>query len=190
MIQEELFNYLSQLYPLDAEDLVIIKEHFIVQQFGKGDFLAEEGLVCDSILFIQKGFFRVYVEDNIDEKTVHIAGNGDFVSSFASFINRQPSQEFVQAITDVSSMRLTYTKLNELYSTYPKWETLGRRLIEQLFVRKEQRLISLIKMSAEDRYRQLLEKDSELLQHIPLHYIASYLGVRPETLSRIRATIS
>ena len=190
MIYDELYLYLSQLSELKEIDRSIIRDNFRQHDFCKGEFLTKEGEVCDSILFVKAGYFRVYVIDGIDERTVHLAGNRDFVSSFGSFMSQKPSQTYVQAINNATTLRLEYSQLQKLYDTYPRWEKLGRCLLEKLFARKEKRLISMIETKGEERYLELIEQEPELLQHVPLQYIASYLNIRPETLSRIRASIA
>lgn len=153
----------------------------------KGTYILEEGEICHHLHYVHGGYVRVAVREDIEEKTVHLARPGEFVGAFSSFISRKPSFELVQTITEAELWSIGYEDLQRLYDRYPRWERMGRLILEQHFVAKEERVISFIRSTAEERYQQLFNHHSDLLQHVPLQYIASYLGIKPETLSRIRA---
>lgn len=186
-----MFQGLNQLISSfgfeDEEELRVIQSQFRYAEFKKGEYLVQEGDICTELGFIIEGYFRVFIVKDVDENTVHIAGNNDFIASFSSFISRSPSFEYVQALTNAKVLMLSKEGLETLYNTSPKIERLGRVIIESLFVRKENRVIDFIRNSAQERYEGLIQNDPELINNVPLHYIASYLGVKPETLSRIRA---
>ncbi|MDN5202469.1 Crp/Fnr family transcriptional regulator [Fulvivirgaceae bacterium BMA10] len=175
---------------MEEEDFELLRKYFKPKQYFKGDFLVKGDETCDEVLFIAEGYFQVFVLNDIEENTIHIAGNGDFITALSSFISRAPSDEYVQSITDSNGLAINYQDLQTLYDHSKSWERLGRFVMENLFVRKQKRVISFIKDSAELRYEHLLLNTPELLQHIPLRILASYIGVKPETLSRIRAKIS
>jgi CRP-like cAMP-binding protein len=103
---------------------------------------------------------------------------------------RIPSEEYVQAVTDTEVLFLGYNELQKLYAKSKTWEHIGRRIMEGLFLRKQLRVISFIKMTTEERYLYLLKKKPDLILNVPGQYVASFLGVTPETLSRIRARIT
>lgn len=187
-MHNSFFALLEQLgEPLTNEEKKAIQERFTLEEFRKGDHLVEEDEVCGQLGFILEGYCRVYVLKEIDENTVHISGKGDFIAAFSSFISQKPSFECVQAITDTKVLTITREDLDEIYAMSAKMERLGRMLLQQMFVKKEDRVISFIKFSAQERYNYLMEQYPELLFDVPLQYIASYLGIKPETLSRIRA---
>lgn len=187
-MHELFFEVLEQLgQPLNEEERQAIREKFILEEFRRGDFLTEEGEVCGQLGFILDGYARVYVLKDVDEHTVHIAGQGNFIAAFSSFISSRPSFEFVQAITDTQVLTITREDLEALYTLSAKMERMGRMLVEQMFVRKEDRVISFIKYDAKERYNYLMQQYPDMLLDVPLQYIASFLGIKPETLSRIRA---
>lgn len=184
---DQFFIQLQKLIELNEEDEIILRKYWKKETYKKNEFLVEEGKVCTKIVFPYKGYFRIYVMKDINETTIHIGGNSDFISSYASFIQQCPSHEFVQAVTNVECLSITRSALEELYSLGYKWERLGRLIMEALFVRKEARVTSLIKNSAQVRYNELIENQPDIVHNVSLQHIASYLGVKPETLSRIRA---
>ena len=152
--------------------------------------MVKGGAVSDEILFVSEGYFQSYILNDIEEKTVHIVGDIDFIGAMASFISRQPSNEYIQAVTKANTLVINYNDLQTLYGQSKSWERLGRNVMENMFVREQGIVISFIKHSAELRYENLMKNRPGLIQNVPLRIIASYLGVKPETLSRIRAKIS
>ena len=188
---EVLIAVLNNIRELSQEEQDEIKEVFIPQSFKKGEYLTEYGKVNDNLAFVVTGYCRVYVIDlEGNEVTIHIAGNVDFIGAISSFLMRKPSEEYVQAVTDTEILTLSYDKLQHLYATSKSWEHIGRRIMEGLFLRKQLRVISFIKMTTEERYLYLLDKKPDLILNVPGQYVASFLGVTPETLSRIRARIT
>ncbi len=186
-MHESLIEMLDSFKTLTESERNFVVERFQPLEFQKGDFLVQEGQVCEQLLFITEGYFRVYVLKDIDENTVHLAGANDFVSAYSSFISRSPSFEYVQAVTDAKGLAISSEDLETLYRNSPKIERVGRLILESLFVKKENRVIDFIKHTSQERYNKLLEVNPEIIFNVPLQYIASYLGVKPETLSRIRA---
>lgn len=187
MHQQPLIELLDSFKTLTDSESNFVAEKFSPVTFKKGEYLLEEGKTCEHLTFIVSGYCRVFVLKDIDENTVHIARDNDFVAAYSSFIGRTPSHEYVQAVTDVEALRITHDDLETLYRNSPKIERVGRLILEHLFVKKENRVIDFIRFSAQERYNSLIENDPDIIFNVPLQYIASYLGIKPETLSRIRA---
>ena len=186
-----LLEFLHRLQPLDEIEKKEIRSFFEPAIYKKGEYISEYGKVNDKLTFVQQGFCRVYVIDlEGNEVTIHMAGNVDFVGAISSFLTQKPSEEYVQAVTDAVVLNIGYRKLQELYQLRPKWERIGRMIMEALFLRKQQRVISFINETAETRYRNLMERKPDMLLNVPNQYTASFLGIKPETLSRIRSRIS
>lgn len=184
---DHLFNYLEQFKEISEDDKVALRKYFKPTTRKKGELLVEEGKVCDEILFLNEGYVQVYVMKDVDEHTIHITGPRDFISGYSSFISKTPSDDYLRALTDLEGFTISYPDIQELYGKSILWERFGRNIIERLFVLKQKRVVSFIKDSSEARYQQLMEQNPDFLQNIPLKILASYLGMTPETLSRIRA---
>lgn len=182
----QLTALLNHVFPVTKKDELLLAKFFTLKKFKKGEIIVREGDICDKLIFINSGYFRVYIPEIKEYKTVHLAGPNDFVCAFSSFISQSPSFEFVEATTKAVGLVTTKKKLEKLYATSEKWERAGRIIVENLFIKKEMRVISFIRHSSEKRYEELMEKDPEIINNVAQRYIASYLGIKPETLSRIR----
>ncbi|HEX8547348.1 MAG TPA: Crp/Fnr family transcriptional regulator [Cytophagaceae bacterium] len=183
-----LFNCIENIVSLSPLEKDRISEKLKVRRLSKGEHLVVENQLCNELIFISNGFFRIYIQHmDGSEITIHLESTGRFITAFHSFISQTPSQEYLMAVTDADIITINHSDLQELYKWSHNLEKLGRIMVEKYFVEKEKRVISFIKEPGELRYKYLLENRPDLLLHIPLQYIASYLGMKPETLSRIRA---
>ncbi|HWV65004.1 Crp/Fnr family transcriptional regulator [Chitinophaga sp.] len=154
--------------------------------FPAGEHLSEAGKTANAIYFIEEGIVRVYTIHNGKEISMDFAFPGNFTTAYASFTTRQPAVVNLQAVTPVKGYACYYTDLQQLYHTSHQSERIGRLIAEQQYLRKYNRELSFLQYTAQERYTQLLEEHPEVVQHIPIKQIASYLGIEPESLSRIR----
>lgn len=152
------------------------KEHYLLQ-----------GEICQSIGFITQGYVRLYYILDGEDITKDFNFEQDFCGSHASFSQQQPSTFSIVAMEDVSLLEISHRDLNMLYDRYKSFERLGRLQMERMFNRKEQRESSFLQQDAEQRYAEMLKTFPGITQRVPLKYIASYLGMSAETLSRMRA---
>jgi CRP/FNR family transcriptional regulator, anaerobic regulatory protein len=185
-----LLEYVNTIVPLNEEEMLLGNSILSSMKVKKGDIVVKEDEICDFIAYINKGYFRIFINQEIKETTVHLAGPGEFISAFSGYISRAPNKENIQAVTDGEIFLMRYQDLQSLYDKSHSIERLGRLIVEKHFVQKDKRVISMITDSAEVRYNHLMNKRPQYLLNIPLQYIASFLGVTPETLSRIRAKAS
>lgn len=158
--------------------------------YDKAAFILKAGQVENFLYFLEEGIVRLWVERDEKETTFDFAFKGNFTSAYSSFLTRTPSVFNVQALTAVSIWRIAYEALQELYQTSTQGQLIGRLAAEQLFMHKSKRELSLLTETAEERYLHLLEQQPELIMQIPLKYLASYIGITPQALSRIRQRIS
>ena len=147
----------------------------------------KEGQVCQRLFFLVKGCVRGYHYRDGREVTSWFGFENDIVTSFRSFIDQHPGHEYIQAIEPASGWSIGRHDLYELYLSHPSIERLGRVTCEQYYIRLEDRYVRSHFKTAGQRYEDLLKTNPHFLQRVPLGYIASYLGISQETLSRIRA---
>lgn len=182
-----LIDFLNKIIPLTKQEEADLRKSFTFKKFQKGEHVLRENCVANELSFITKGYFRIYINNDGEEVTIHLEGPNHLITSFYSFISRTPSQENLQAVTDAEILCVKYDDLEKLFSSSHNLEHAGRLLIQKHFIDKEQRVVSFIKESGDMRYKNMMERRPDLLLNIPLQYIASYLGMKPETLSRIRS---
>lgn len=153
----------------------------------KGEYFIEEGQTAKEIGFLESGIMRVfYKNDNDIEYNKHFFMNPCLVGGYASLITNQPSQINQQALTDCNILVAKYSDIQALYAASPSFERAARIIAEHYFVQKEQREIELVLLDAEKRYAIFQKEFPTLQQQIPQYHIASYLGITPTQLSRIR----
>ncbi|MCP4122766.1 MAG: Crp/Fnr family transcriptional regulator [Bacteroidetes bacterium] len=159
-------------------------------RIAPGDYLLEHGKVCRNIAFIESGLFRMYYLNDGKEITTCFCKENTLTCSYRSLITKQPSETAIQAIEDSNVYVFSYENLQTLYTKDLFWQQVGRLAAESEFINTECHNRFINDLSATERYMQLLENDHDLFQRVPLHYLASYMQVAPETLSRIRKKIS
>jgi len=156
----------------------------------KGELLLTENEVCNEVVFIKKGILRsFFVNHKGDEITNCFAFENEFMASFASFITEEKAEENIQALADTELQILNRKDLEKLYQSGFNWQETGRKLTELEFVNLHKRMVSFQKFSAAQRYEELYKNHQRYVQLIPLQYLASYLGVSPRHLSRIRKAV-
>jgi CRP-like cAMP-binding protein len=149
--------------------------------------ILRQGEHCNFIAFIHEGSFRFYYDKDGIEKITAFNFKGDFVSNYRSFLTGKPSDHYIEAMQDSVIYKINLQELNSLYDKHKNIERLGRLIAENLYLMVASRLDSFMFHTPEERYRALIVRNSRLLNEVPQYMIASYLGVKPETLSRIRA---
>jgi len=168
----------------DAQEAV----HLCFEQviLPKNEFLVTEGRICRHLYFLEKGALRGLYNLEGKEITHWFGFANDFVTSFHSFITQQPAVESIQLLEGSILWSITKEKLTQLMNRYHEIERLVRIAYENYYIRLEERFVNAHFKTATERYSQLLQQSPHLLEKVPLGYIASYLGISQETLSRIR----
>ena len=185
-----LFSHIEEKVSLSDEDKVLIAGFFSPKKLRKRQYLLQEGEICKNLVFVAKGLLRTY---NIDEKgSEHMSifgWEGWWLSDFNSFLTGQPAVFNIDAIEDSELLMLSRKDYEALTLAVPVMDRYFRILYQNSLVTKERRLMSTITHNAEERYLQLLESSPQLTERIPQNLIASYLGIAPETLSRIKKNL-
>ena len=181
---------MRSLINLTQEDAEYIARLFKLKEIKKGDFFLADGQVCKHAGFIVKGLVRYYINHDGEEKTYEFGQENNFVCNYESFLPQIPSTKIIQALEDCEILQMSYTDLQLFYQSVSGAERFGRLVIEQVFVQLLQALSSLYTDTPENRYKKLLKEHPDLLQRVSQYHIASYVGVKPQSLSRIRKRIS
>ncbi len=183
----ELATYIKLFFPVAEDELAAIAGQFRPLEFAKGDYFLKQGRYCDRLAFITSGLIRLYREVDGKEVTQWISSKGYFVTDLASFVFQTPGRWNIQALTDCTLYSIDRTAYQNLNQTIPKWQELDKLFVAKCFVMLEERIFSHLHMTAEERYHRLLADSPELFNQVPLQYLASMIGMTPETLSRLRS---
>ncbi|WP_166967580.1 Crp/Fnr family transcriptional regulator [Yeosuana marina] len=183
----KLKKYLNSLNLISESSWKKIETIFVKKPLNKGDYFIKEGQKAVKVAFLQKGIVRAfYRTENGKEYNKHFFTNPSFIGGYSSLITGRINTINQQAITDCEIIVADYDKFTSLYSSCPDVETAARKLAELSFVEKEQREIEIVLLDASERYLLLREQFPNLEQLIPQYHIASFLGISPTQLSRIR----
>jgi CRP-like cAMP-binding protein len=183
---QNLFSHIRQYCHLGNEALESLGDSLKPVELEKASFLITEGKICQHVYFLEKGCLRGFYNLDGREITYWFAFENNFVTSLLSFVTRKPGMENIQLLEDSKLWAITYTDLQELYDKHADISRLGRIMHERYYVMLEERFISNHFKEARERYENLLSHAPHILQRVPLGYVASYLGMTQETLSRIR----
>ena len=185
----KLLELFADLAKIDALDIELATKLFEPIETVKGQRLVEENTVAKYLYFINSGFVRVYYYHDGSEITNHLNCPPGFITSFNSFINGEKSNEVVECISNCNLLRISKNDLDTLYKHSTKSAEIGRIIYEQALAYNEQRTKDIITLSADQRYLKLMTQHPDIIQNVPLQYIASFIGIKPESLSRIRKQV-
>lgn len=185
-------SHLEAIIDVDDADWAYFSSRLIKQEFPKKSIFLKNGAIENYISFIEQGGVRLFIpkEDEEKEITFGFCLQGEFISAYDSFLTQTPTLYQLETLMDTTLWSISYTDLQDVYKTTKIGNTIGRFASERLFLIKSKREQSLLNETAEQRYINLFEDRPEIIKLIPLKYIASYIGVTPQALSRIRKRIS
>ena len=187
---EEIRKQLDLISKQSEEDWDFFSSRLQPLCFPKNSIILKEGEVEQFLSYVERGIIRLYIPQLENDVTLGFIFPGEFVSAYESFLTQRPCHYQVQALTEVRLWRLNFQDLQEVYAHTKVGNEIGRKCAENLFLIKSRRELSLLNKTAEQRYLELFSQRPELIKHIPLKYIASYIGITPQALSRIRKRIS
>ena len=179
-------TFISQFTSFTPGELDRIGACFHDLHLAKDKHLVREGQYCRHLAFIVKGLLRVYYRDKGKVVTRYLGVEPSFITSLSSFIGQVPANESIEALEDSHLFIISYEDMQRLCKECHAWETLYRKVLEFMFMCTEERIREFITRTAEQRYQVLCEERPGLIQRVPQKYIASYIGVAPQSLSRLQ----
>lgn len=182
----ELFSTLEHFHPLSPGIKDYLSRHIVTCKVLKRKLLLREGETCQHVYFIRKGAIRGFFREGGKDITTWITIENEIVSSISTWEQPQPVTENIQALEDAELYMMTLVELKEMFNRFPEFNIVVRKLLQQYYADAESRAYIARLTKAENKYRYFLKKHAPLANRIPLKYIASYLGMTLETLSRIR----
>jgi hypothetical protein len=187
---QKFISFLRSVTQFEEDSFNIALPFFEIRHLQKGEYFIKKNKTCRYFAFVVSGIMRAIMEDETDESTTCICNENAFATSTVSFINQTPSNISIQALDHVVLLTISYSNLQKLYYTSAFWQKVGRIVAEREFMSEQNTSWRNSHIPATEKYLTLLKENPGIINKVPLQYIASYLHIKPETLSRIRKKIS
>jgi CRP-like cAMP-binding protein len=186
----QIREYYEQIVKLQDNEWEFIASHFERKVFAKNQIITRHGETENYLSFVEMGIIRFYIPDDESELTFNFSLEKEFTCAYDSFLTQTPSEYELQALSETVVWRISFEDLQSVYAQTKVGNYLGRLTAEKLFLTKSRRELSLLKYTAKERYLNLFREQPDILRRIPLKYVASYIGITPQGLSRIRRQIT
>ena len=187
---DALLVEISKIGNLQGDEIESIKTYFQAVIIPKNTIVEEQDKTPKYLYFLVSGFMRLfYYDDNGEEQTAYLCTENGFIASFSSFINQTKAFENVECITDCNLLKISYTNTKILIEKSERFKVFSVTMFEKAMHSNTLRANDLANNNAEQRYQKMIQQQPYFIQNIPLQYIASYLGMKPQSLSRIRKQI-
>lgn len=190
MTTSPVVKAIGQFIFLSNSEQALVDELFRPQVLRPGDYWLREGEICRYVAFIEEGLLRYTVNHDGEELTYSFGKENDFASSYESFLDQSAATCAIQAIEPTLLRCASYDDLQRFYRNVREGERFGRLVIEQVFLQTIKQLTGLYTNTPEDRYRHFSHYFRDIQQRVPQYYVASYVGVKPQSLSRIRRRLT
>jgi CRP-like cAMP-binding protein len=188
---ELLLQSIEEKISISKEEFDFCKTLFIPKKLRKKQYLLQEGDVCRYTAFVEKGMLRTFtVDEKGNEPILQFSMEGWWIADLYSFLTEEPSIYNIEALEECELLLITKENWEILLAKVPAFERYFRLLIQNNLIATQRRLMSSLSESAEEKYTKLINNFPGCIQRVPQHMIASYLGITPETLSRIRAQMA
>ena len=174
---------------LPQEFLDEISRLYMQRILEKGSFLFTPGSVCNHLAVVYTGIFRMYHQVEGREYTYEFYEEGQVVGDYISFISRQPGQSWIQALEEATIFEISYENVEKMYQRFPLFYRLATENLNRVYIRNFEKYSSVLLDDLKTRYLQFLEKRASVARRVPQYMIASYLGVSPEALTRVRRSL-
>ena len=185
-----LESYISTHFGVTRQEAEAVATAFRPQSVAKGSHVLRSNGMCHWLSFVQSGYVRFYAQHGEKEVTQWIGSQGYFVTDLASFVLDAPARWNIEALTDCELFTISRDDYRSLSKLVPNWDQLDKLFIARCFVFLENRVFSHLSKSAEERFAEVFEQQPGLFNEVPLQYLASMMGMTPETLSRLRRKLS
>ncbi len=185
-ITEGLIRDMQKILPLNEGDTRLFLSKFEWMKLKKGDYFIREGQVSRKLGFIIKGCMMCLYNKDGEEVVEEFSLDREFITDYTSFLTHCPADKSIKCVEDTELIVIDYEYIKKLYMENPTYEKVGRVMAESLFRNRQEKSKTLVLDDAEERYLKLVRERPELPLRVPQYLIASYLNIRPETLSRIR----
>lgn len=187
---EVIFNYFNNILPITKKEMEEITPLLKTKTVEKDELLLDPGQTCKFMAFILKGTFRSYhTKSNGESINLMLNSENEFISDLESFISKTPSNVYIQAIEKAEIITISAESLEKLYQKSPYWNTLGRKMTEEVFIVSKRRLENLLYNKPTERYMELINNYPDFFDKYSLTDISKFIGITPQSLSRIRAKI-
>lgn len=187
-----LRQHIHRFVAMPEADWELLLPHLEEKKLARGELFASAGKKSNTVAFVLEGNLRqFYPQDDGEEKTTYFYFEHHLMASYFSCITGQPSALSIEALTACRLLQFSYAALQQLFAASMQWQLFGRLMAEYLALGLEERMVGLLTLSPEQRYEQLLQSNKhKIIERIPQHYIANYLGITPVSLSRIRNRVN
>jgi CRP-like cAMP-binding protein len=182
--------YINNIHPVSSAAQDFLNQKAYPVEPAKGEMLVTAGAMCKNLYLIRKGILRSFVKEGAKEITTWISSEQELATCITCFGLQQPARENIQALEDCELSVLSMEDLQYLYEHFPESNVVGRKILEKYYRDAEERAFIARLMEATSKYKHFIATKSDLLNRVPLKFIASYLGMTLETLSRIRSKLS
>jgi CRP-like cAMP-binding protein len=187
-MKEELSSVLNLFADFNEEELAEVLNCFNSKVVSKNEILLYEGKVCNEFYFVKSGCLRVYFTDrNGSEKTRYLMLDHHIGTALSSFISREPSFEFVEALDNSEILLIKHSDFYKLLETNVPWQKFYTRILEMAYSFQDKKIEQLVTLDARQRYEKVIEENPILIQKVSNRILASYLDIREETLSRLKS---
>lgn len=188
MNTRQIISYFDGYLPLDAPEQEALLSCVVERKVKRRQFILQENDVCRHFTFVAEGCFKMYgVDKKGTEHNLQFAAENDWIADIGSLHKEKPSKLYIEALEPSVIFQISKTDLWHLYNNYPKFDRNFRVIIENKFIELQNRMLQNISSTADERYETFLEQYAHLSNRLPNTQIASYIGITPEFLSKVRA---
>ncbi|MGH1336366.1 MAG: Crp/Fnr family transcriptional regulator [Aureispira sp.] len=183
-----MIEYIKRYVKISETEIDLFKSYLKPRTLKKKEFLLKEGQFCKSRYFITKGCIRLYYIDNKgNEQIVHFGIDNWWITDYESLINKTPSKLYIQATENTELLEFPQEKFDELCGQVPQTERLFRKIMEKTYIASQRRIEYMFSLSGEELFNYFITTNPKFVQRVPQYMIASYLGLSPEFVSKVKS---